>query len=1088
MSVSANTPPRRQEAEGGEDQTAPSDPYYGSHTHSTPLTGRQRSSPTSSVPSGRHWRDEIGPGREENRSVSPPGTSSQSQQAFQAPSYHYEATSSGLSHLLQPYQGSTSSSASGRGGRETGSGNQKDTLRSLIVQKEKELHEINEYRIQSLETTLQERDKELQDLQSKFGRLRDDFRYNLQLIEERDKELDEAEKHSQQLQQHLAEKDEENQRLYSSLHRSDEAYQKMQQQLKEAEEYYQRQINDIKSGMEQAKEAHEQEVRDWEREYQQMKEELEQRVQEKEKSIEYQRNELIQMYDSSIKEVKSEASQRLSKLQETIDGHCATIKEYESTLANVRRELKDRDDEKNDVQQSKSKLEMQVRDLQKDAEETENHWSRRVDQLNSEKEELYEQKQSIIDEYEAKLERLSNQLYDFQNSLHDEQQRHQREFQEMKSQLESQHDRETRELQQEKSSVERECIELREQLESSNDAFENKKTELDRYLKHYHQELNESNNYTEELQREIHNQKSKVAELEKAKVDLQTDVETRDDTITRLRAEVSDLKQQISSLQHELELNNSTWNERWESRNKALKEQMQNESEALRKQRDESLRRQQESQEEVQKKQQTINDLREQIADLNAQLRSKKTTETAAQLTRQHQGNTALAPGRESSPAANRVQGHYSSPVFSQDYGPASEIFDVGTEAWHNNTPGKLADSSSGVDYQRYLEARQQVSTLQDKNTELQQQCSRFREIIGEMRQQIHDLEQQKQAEESTTSAHHQHASQGVVQPVQEHRAQDPLYPHWIQQERDGLQNTIQRLRRYIGSLERRADASSKALRSRGDDDFREAFESLQDECKTLRGLLMEAENENQNLRQSVNALYEEMGHHEPPREQNDVVQDTLGIDELQQRHENNTSEVEQRLEQTREELKRIVSERDQLLDLSNSLRAQMRRQSKTSHGGAAQNGNTLRTSYGMHERDTDGGHEAESTSQNKLRALENELQSVAASNEQLRKQLKEWIDKHNKEAYSSRSEKRNKCSSASPKWKRADARKEGTEGTAPSTKMKTTTRTPYDSSGHWRERVDDFILQGHRPSGQDAHGRDSSSRRVMNYNYKAHQ
>lgn len=32
-----------------------------------------------------------------------------------------------------------------------------DTLRSLIVQKEKELHEINEYRIHSLETELQER-------------------------------------------------------------------------------------------------------------------------------------------------------------------------------------------------------------------------------------------------------------------------------------------------------------------------------------------------------------------------------------------------------------------------------------------------------------------------------------------------------------------------------------------------------------------------------------------------------------------------------------------------------------------------------------------------------------------------------------------------------------------------------------------------------------------------------------------------------------------------------------------------------------------------------------------------------------------
>ena len=64
-----------------------------------------------------------------------------------------------------------------------------DTLRELIMTKEKELHDINEYRIVQLEALVRERDTALGDAHAKLVKLKDDFGYNLRLIEERDAEL-----------------------------------------------------------------------------------------------------------------------------------------------------------------------------------------------------------------------------------------------------------------------------------------------------------------------------------------------------------------------------------------------------------------------------------------------------------------------------------------------------------------------------------------------------------------------------------------------------------------------------------------------------------------------------------------------------------------------------------------------------------------------------------------------------------------------------------------------------------------------------------------------------------------------------------
>jgi urease accessory protein UreH len=66
-------------------------------------------------------------------------------------------------------------------------------ITKLIRVKEKELHEIHDRRCAQLESLVVERDNLLLESASKFEQLKDDFQYNLVLLEARDKEIERLE-------------------------------------------------------------------------------------------------------------------------------------------------------------------------------------------------------------------------------------------------------------------------------------------------------------------------------------------------------------------------------------------------------------------------------------------------------------------------------------------------------------------------------------------------------------------------------------------------------------------------------------------------------------------------------------------------------------------------------------------------------------------------------------------------------------------------------------------------------------------------------------------------------------------------------
>ena len=81
-----------------------------------------------------------------------------------------------------------------------------DSISSAILQKQQELTHLNDYRFKSLETTILEKNKQLERERLQLKQLKADFDYNLKLLEGRDEELQQYDKKFAELRHDIKEK------------------------------------------------------------------------------------------------------------------------------------------------------------------------------------------------------------------------------------------------------------------------------------------------------------------------------------------------------------------------------------------------------------------------------------------------------------------------------------------------------------------------------------------------------------------------------------------------------------------------------------------------------------------------------------------------------------------------------------------------------------------------------------------------------------------------------------------------------------------------------------------------------------------
>lgn len=90
-------------------------------------------------------------------------------------------------------------------------------ISQVIISKERELHQFHDLRCGQLESLVEERDQLLLESSRKFEKLKDDFEYNLALIQARDVEIERLEHELKTIQSELTHVNNDKKHLMAQL-------------------------------------------------------------------------------------------------------------------------------------------------------------------------------------------------------------------------------------------------------------------------------------------------------------------------------------------------------------------------------------------------------------------------------------------------------------------------------------------------------------------------------------------------------------------------------------------------------------------------------------------------------------------------------------------------------------------------------------------------------------------------------------------------------------------------------------------------------------------------------------------------------
>eukprot|EP00736_Rhodelphis_marinus_P010995 Rmarinus@m.14660 len=229
-------------------------------------------------------------------------------------------------------------------------------LRQLILEKEKELHDINDYRIRSLEALMKDKDSKIEEWQKRFHQLKEDFQYNLKLIEERDAELDKFDVSFAQVKTLLNDRDREVSEVKTQLADVQGQVRAEKDRNSELEIYYQDKIAEIKSKCDTMVAQKDEDLRHTHSSQDAMRREYDRKVRDAYDEMEMQKRELSSAFDKLLRERTSEWSVCESEFREQ-------IAEMDSAIHRLSHDLKTKVSECDDLTQ-------QVHSLQQTLEET----------------------------------------------------------------------------------------------------------------------------------------------------------------------------------------------------------------------------------------------------------------------------------------------------------------------------------------------------------------------------------------------------------------------------------------------------------------------------------------------------------------------------------------------------------------------------------------------------------------------------------------------------------------------------------------------------------------------------------------------
>ncbi|XP_041363903.1 coiled-coil domain-containing protein 57-like [Gigantopelta aegis] len=204
--------------------------------------------------------------------------------------------------------------------------------KQLAEQKEREWKEITHLRITALEAVCEEKEKLLAEERSRFTQLKEDFKYNLKLLNERDQELEQYDVKTSDYRAHLNVKNAEVSELKIKIDDLNSVIRREVQSREELQIHYQQRLREKQAEIDSFKCSKDSEIEKERKEFELFKRDLQRRITEVEDEIEIQKRELSSGFDEAMRKREHEFRVKL-------DDMSAKVLEYELKAKLLAKEL-----------------------------------------------------------------------------------------------------------------------------------------------------------------------------------------------------------------------------------------------------------------------------------------------------------------------------------------------------------------------------------------------------------------------------------------------------------------------------------------------------------------------------------------------------------------------------------------------------------------------------------------------------------------------------------------------------------------------------------------------------------------------------
>ncbi|XP_056627815.1 coiled-coil domain-containing protein 57 isoform X2 [Triplophysa dalaica] len=194
-------------------------------------------------------------------------------------------------------------------------------LESQLACKEREWKELQALRVQQLETALNDATSELSVQRERFLRLRDDFQYNLRVLEERDKELERYDALAARALTEDGARHEEVSELRIEIAKLQDALEEHRKMKGDLELQYQKRGVEHRLKLEKVQRAMEGEIEKLREENETLRRDLQRRIRESDGELALQKQEMMSDFDSEIRRREHEFSLKLDEMNNVILSH-----------------------------------------------------------------------------------------------------------------------------------------------------------------------------------------------------------------------------------------------------------------------------------------------------------------------------------------------------------------------------------------------------------------------------------------------------------------------------------------------------------------------------------------------------------------------------------------------------------------------------------------------------------------------------------------------------------------------------------------------------------------------------------------------